>query len=375
MSKLAIRNRWAQYARQLATPILTALSEAKLRASMPIEKQKTATARHTVTHLEAVGRLLVGIAPWLESDPQAADLAALIKPAMTHALDPVGPDCLNFDQGQQPLVDAAFLAQAIINSPDLLWHQLDTQTQTRLIDAMMRTRSIKPGANNWLLFSAMIEAFFAHVGQPFDAMRVDYALRQFKQWYKGDGVYGDGELFHWDYYNSLVIHPMLLDIVHEMGRHRDDWDAMVQPVENRASRYAVILERLVAPDGSFPAMGRSLAYRCGAFFLLSHLARCQTLPASLKLAQVRSALDAVISRTLGAPNTFDDQGWLTIGLAGHQPGIGEAYISTGSLYLCSTALLPLGLDAKNAFWSEPDMPFTAQQIWAGNDVNGPDHAL
>ena len=46
-----------------------------------------------------------------------------------------------------------------------------------------------------------------------DRMRVDYALRQHEQWYKGDGVYGDGPEFHWDYYNSFVIHPMLLDVL------------------------------------------------------------------------------------------------------------------------------------------------------------------
>ena len=51
-------------------------------------------------------------------------------------------------------------------------------------------------------------------------MRVDYALRQHDQWYKGDGAYGDGPTFHWDYYNSFVIHPMLLDVL-DVVRRRD----------------------------------------------------------------------------------------------------------------------------------------------------------
>ena len=49
-------------------------------------------------------------------------------------------------------------------------------------------------------------------------MRVDYALRQHDQWYKGDGIYGDGPQFHWDYYNSFVIHPMLLDVLDACAR-------------------------------------------------------------------------------------------------------------------------------------------------------------
>jgi len=38
----------------------------------------------------------------------------------------------------------------------------------------------------------MIEACFAKYGQPWDAARIDYALRRHQEWYKGDGVYGDG---------------------------------------------------------------------------------------------------------------------------------------------------------------------------------------
>ena len=42
---------------------------------------------------------------------------------------------------------------------------------------------------------------------------------------------------------------------------------------------------------------------------------------------------------------FDEHGWLTLGFAGHQPQIAERYISTGSLYLCSTVFTALGLPA------------------------------
>ena len=70
-------------------------------------------------------------------------------------------------------------------------------------------------------------------------------------------------------------------------------------------------------------------------------------------AQARAALDAVIRRTLDAPGTFDADGWLQIGLCGHQPGVGERYISTGSLYLATTAFLPLGLPPDDPFWIGP----------------------
>jgi len=83
---------------------------------------------------------------------------------------------------------------------------------------------------------------------------------------------------------------------------------------------------------------------------------------------VRCALTAVMLRMTDAPGTFDSNGWLTIGFAGHQPGMGETYISTGSCYLCSAAWLPLGLPADNAFWAGKAIPWTAQKLWSGEDL-------
>jgi hypothetical protein len=84
--------------------------------------------------------------------------------------------------------------------------------------------------------------------------------------------------------------------------------------------------------------------------------------------------DIAVRRTIEAPQTFDANGWLHIGLCGHQPGVGESYISTGSLYLCSVALLPLGLPSSDEFWSAPAQPWTAVKAWAGQPFPI-DHAL
>jgi hypothetical protein len=98
------------------------------------------------------------------------------------------------------------------------------------------------------------------------------------------------------------------------------------------------------------------------------------LPEKLAPAQVRPALTAVIRRMIEAPGTFDDHGWLTVGFCGHQPAIAERYISTGSLYLCATAFLPLGLPASDPFWSDPPQLWTSQKAWSGKDLPS-DHAL
>lgn len=90
--------------------------------------------------------------------------------------------------------------------------------------------------------------------------------------------------------------------------------------------------------------------------------------------QTRSALTAVMRRSMETPGTFDQDGWLRVGLAGHQPALGESYISTGSLYLCTLALLPMGLPATHPFWTEPVADWTSRKVWSGQDLPA-DHAL
>jgi hypothetical protein len=135
-----------------------------------------------------------------------------------------------------------------------------------------------------------------------------------------------------------------------------------------------VQERIIAADGSFPPVGRSLAYRCGAFQGLALAALRRSLPETVSPAQARVALGRVIGRTLDAKGTFDDAGWLRIGLAGTQPGLGEPYISTGSLYLCSVAFLPLGLPASDESWRAPAVPTTWEKVWSGQNLPV-DHAL
>ncbi len=62
-------------------------------------------------------------------------------------------------------------------------------------------------------------------------MRVDYALRELQSWYLGDGTYGDGPHFHWDFYNSFVIQPYLLQLMDTLGDQSPSWsiDARANP--------------------------------------------------------------------------------------------------------------------------------------------------
>jgi len=375
------RKYWIRVMDMISRPVLTALSRGTLKQTMPVEAKTD--DRPNFTYLEALGRTLAGIAPWIElgkinpdEDKLRNEYAELARSAIDSATDPLSPDYMNFSNkfGDQPVVDAAFLAHAILRAPTELWEKLECKTKRNLVKALKDTRSCKTHFNNWLLFAAMIETALFKMGEEWDAMRVDYALMQHEQWYMGDGIYGDGPEFHWDYYNSFVIHPMLVDIITTMSDIRGSWKILKEKILSRAVRYAEIQERLISPEATFPAIGRSLAYRFGVFQHLAQMALKKMLPEKVAPSQVRCALTAVIKRIIEQPGTFDENGWLKIGLCGSQPDIGENYISTGSLYLCTTVFLPLGLSPQEEFWSGEPQEWTSRKIWSGQNI-GADHAL
>jgi hypothetical protein len=376
------REYWVSVLTKIADPLLNSLSNETLRKNMPVECiAGYRESRREVTYLEAFGRLTAGISPWLElggDDTNEGTIRKkyidLTRKCLSVSVNPSSADFMNFTKGGQPLVDAAFLSHGLIRGYTQLWQPLDEKTKKNLIDSLKSTRSIKPGYNNWLLFSAMVEAFLLKSGNDWDSMRVDFAIKKHLEWYKGDGIYGDGPDFHWDYYNSFVIQPMLLDIIKILVEHGYEKEELYQLVLSRAKRYASIQERLISPEGTFPALGRSLAYRFGAFQLLSQISLLNQLPEELSSGQVRNALSAVIQKMIDAPGTFDHDGWLTIGFCGHQPGIGETYISTGSLYLCTTGMLALGLPPLHPFWTSPASDWTSRKIWKGLDLKN-DHSL
>jgi hypothetical protein len=376
------RASWLAMLDRICRPLFEALSQRRLKSLMPVEAYTGEQEhRRQTTYLEALGRSLCGIAPWLEhgattgaEGEMRARYSEWARTAIASAVDKSSPDYMDFGGDRQTIVDTAFLSLAMLRAPHELREKLPPEVQARLAEAMRATRVRLPNYNNWLLFAAMIEAGLFALGQPWDRLRVDYALREHENWYVGDGVYGDGPHFHQDYYNSFVILPFLEMLMEVLGKQEEAWGAMAADIRERGKRYAAIQERMIAPDGSYPVVGRSIAYRCGAFQQLADAALRHALPEAVSPEQVRGALTSVMRRTLTPAGTFDEKGWLRIGLSGHQPSLGEVYISTGSLYLCMTAFLPLGLPAEDRFWSGAAAAWSSMKVWGGADLTV-DHAL
>ena len=382
-SPKATRQYWVNTMLRIVTPVYENLANETLRKNMPVEVNDGSNTgkRADVSHLEALGRSFNGIAPWLNLGDdtsrvgeQRRAMTQLVVKAITNAVNPSSPDYMPFDgPGTQPLVDAAFFAEGLLRSKDVIWPMLDSQTRQRIIDELKRSRKIRAWENNWLLFSATVEAALLQFTGECDFSKIKYALDRHNEWYKGDGWYGDGPSFHLDYYNSYVIQPMLVDVTAVVKENADKgeeyatYGAMYDKYVKRMARFAAQQEMLISPEGTFPMLGRSCGYRYGAFQALAHTSLLGTLPKGVSPAQVRSALTAVIKRQT-VKSMFDAEGWLTLGFCGYQPDVAENYVSTGSAYLCCFVFLPLGLPADAEFWSGKDEKWSSQRVWAGEAV-------
>lgn len=371
---------WVETLVRLSEPVLTNLANGTLKQNMPYES--LAGNRRRFSHLEAVGRTLCGIAPWLELGPDQTPEGMLRKhyielavKGLSNAVDPKSPDFLIFNEPTQPLVDAAFLAQGLLRAPHQLWDNLSAKTKKQLVAALKSSRTIRPNESNWLLFASIVEAALLEFTGEYDASRLLYGVDKFcKQWYVGDAQYGDGPNYHFDYYNSFVIHPMLTDVLTVMNKHQIAGYEQLAQQQKRLTRYAEQQERLISPEGTYPVVGRSIVYRTGAFHALAQAALLHQLPSTVSPAQVRCALTAVIQRQFQSADNFDANGWLRVGFTGNQLTMSEAYINTGSVYLCTVGLLPLGLPATDSFWKDPYCEWTNAKAWSGKSVKA-DKAL
>jgi len=364
--------------RKMASPVLGPMSQGRLQATFKPELSPTWDGRDAkVAYLECFGRLVAGIAPWLalpdDQSPEGRLRETLRRQALAsyaHSVDPASPDYLLWRKEPQALVDSAYYTNALLRAPRQLWEPLDATTKARLIEEIKGLRRVSPPYQNWLLFAAMNEAFLLSVGEQWDPMRIDLAIRKINEWYVGDGWYADGPRFHFDHYGGYVIHAMLVEILEVLVATQAKFNSLDAPAllaqaYKRMQRYGEHLERLIGPDGSYSPIGRSLTYRTSVFQPLGLLAWRKKLPQSLPEGQVRAATLAAQRAIFRFPTNFDDQGYLTIGFTGHLPQLGDIYSNAGSMYIVSESLIALGLSANDSYWTSQPQDWTSKKAFSG----------
>jgi hypothetical protein len=137
-----------------------------------------------------------------------------------HAVDPSEPRLPAWRGHGQALVDSAYFTQALLRAPKALWEPLDATDQEAHRRGDQGPARVNPPFINWLLFAAMNEAFLLSIGEESDPMRLNTAVRKIDEWYIGDGWIQDGATFHFDYYGSFVMHPMMIQVLEVMEATR-----------------------------------------------------------------------------------------------------------------------------------------------------------
>lgn len=371
------RDYWVGQAYKMARPVLENMAHGKLQQNMLTEFSPSFDNRNRkVVFMETFGRLMAGIAPWLALPDDGSDEAKQRKQlrdwalaSYRNAVDPSSPDYLCWGISDQNLVDAAYIAESFLRAYDTLWQPLDSLTKRRYFQEFQRLRRIDPPYTNWLLFASTIESFLAKAGGGCDNFRVNMACRKVEEWYVGDGWYADGPVFAFDYYSSYVFHAMYLETLQAMidakVNTRIDYNKYFDRALKRAQKYAIILERFISPEGTFPVIGRSTPYRLAAMQPLALLAWYQKMPKELSNGQVRAALTQVMHRMFDHQNNYNQKGFLTIGFCGSQPETADWYTNNGSLYMTSLSFMPLGLPANHPFWTDAPQPWTQVKAWNG----------
>ena len=384
---LSDREYWCEQAWKMAQPVLENMAKGELQKNMKTEFSPSFDNRNRkVVYMETFGRLMAGLAPWLAlPDSAVGNSAADLKElemrrqlrewalaSYKNSVDPDSPDYLVWGASGQNLVDAAYIAESFIRAYDALWVPLDDVTKERYINEFKKLRKYEPPYTNWFLFSSTIESFIAKAAglKEYDDFRVMMTIRKVEEWYVGDGWYADGPVFAFDYYSSYVFHAMYLETLQNMidakqNGTRLEYKKYYDRALKRAQKYAIILERFISPEGTFPVFGRSSTYRMAALQPLALMAWYQKLPKELSNGQVRAALTASMHRMYDQQNNYNDGGFLTIGFCGSQPDMADWYTNNGSLYMTSLSLMPLGLPASHDFWTCPAEPWTQVKAWGG----------
>ena len=368
------RQQWAELCYRIAAPVLENMSKGELQKNMQLELSPTWDGRDKrVAYMETFGRLMAGISPWLalpDDDTEEGKMRKQLREwalaSYRNAVDPESPDFLLWETNStQRLVDAAYLAESFLRAPDVTWKLLDEVTRKRYVERFQRLKIVRPAYNNWLLFRGLIEAFLMSIGEDADQYVLTVAANKINEWYLSDGWYSDGPEFALDYYNAYVIHPMYIEMLEVLNKHKFWTPISTELAIKRMQRFNVFMERLISPEGTYPAFGRSVVYRMGAFQTLAMAAWKYGLPKGLTNGQVRSALTAVMKNMFKVEGNFNEGGFLQLGFAGHQPELSNYYTNNGSLYMTSLVFMPLGLSADHPFWTDAAQPWTSQKAWCG----------
>jgi hypothetical protein len=259
---------------------------------------------------------------------------------------------------QQPIVEAANLAFGLALCREQVWDRLAGETRERLADWLAHHAALRAWDNNWLLFTAVIEAFLDSAGVEVPGGHMEEDVARVESWYLGEGWYNDGPPGsggNIDHYNSWVIHPFLWLWYRLRGDAADP--ARRGRMLERLGEFAGGYARTFAPDGAPLHQGRSLTYRTAVLAGLWTAGLAGVGP--LGPGRTRRMCGATLGyfERLGVDGTrAPSLGWRG---PHFEPAL-QVYSGPGSPYFAGMGFLGLAAGPRDPLWTAAEEPAPAE---------------
>ncbi len=315
----------------------------------------------------AITRMLLGVGAWLAEPSNPAvfrvrgielDLIELARAALLSGTDPASAGYWgDIVRGEQLEVEAAFVAQFLVDSRERVWATLDEPARAQVMAWLSANDTTYQ--SNWVLFPATRNIARAVLGYPVDPAALAAQLDVMESMYVGDGWYADGKPGSYDYYNSFVIHPGLLWWAVQLG---DTDPARRDRVIRRARAFVDHLVHFFDERGAAVAFGRSLSYRAAVLAGIQALEHSGASPLAPGLARRLSSGNLkfhVGARVDAEDRALDGHDLLRAGLIAEEHAILEGYHEHGAQYFMSRALDALRLPPEHPYWSAIEAPAPA----------------
>ena len=357
---------WKNILFKISLPVLDGFLNETIKNEFHIQYSthldKNTIENNNVVFIELFCRTILGLSGYLNNIEDEEHNFILNK--VLKCFDIVFNGYIIFDCKDQLLVEMANLVLSFYYCP-LLWKNINNATKNNIIKVMKKAYNYNPHDNNWILFSCIVGIFLYKNKYINNIIKIYTNIRNFENFYVGDGWYKDGNDFHMDYYNSYVILPFLCEIYKQLDnktKYEDTFEKLV--------RHSEFLERLISSDGSFPVFGRSAVYRTAIFHALVYSCFNQKISSNLTFGQIRSGLTEVIKKVfVNNLLNFNEKGFLNLGFSSFQPQIADKYSNSGSVYFSLLVFLPLGLNKNHDFWSSENEEWSQKKLWSGKSIN------
>ena len=321
----------------------------------------------SVDAIESFARIASAWGAWLRNSGNPAtltygdreiNLETLLRDALLDGTNPSNRYTYWGDIGhlEQRIVESADIAVAIWMSRERVFYKMTTAEQEQIVAWLAQVDGKGTYSDNWILFTAMVQAIRHHLGFPSPLDDLDYRLMQIDEFYRGDGWYVDGPSNEFELYNAWMFgwHYLLWAWID--GERRPEHR---QRVLERGRSFIQGFLHFFGANGSYPAWGRSIVYRFAAVapFAVGHFLEIAPDDPGLLRRVSSGCIRYFYDRGLFDP----DHHFVRQGYHGDFPEAGEAYISPGSPYWCCHGLFALTFDHDDPFWTAIESPLPVER--------------